>query len=384
MNTFQNISPAHLEDWLRDYYFTTKIDLGSSGVQNFSFGELREMAGIRAAELDAVVFDDGRSLGTLGLRQAIATHWGNGDLERVMVTHGSSEAILLVMQALLGAGDEVVVLDPCYYALHTIAESIGCVMKIWPLRFDAGYTPDIEEFKSLLSPRTRMVVVNFPHNPTGASLDEAQQREFIDAVKSVGAYLVWDRAFAELTYDAPALPDPTLLYEHAISLGTLSKSYGLAGLRIGWCMASPEVLARCVHLRDYTTVFLSPFVELIAQRAVEHIDLLLEKRLAQARANLETITAWMVRHEELIEFVKPRGGVTMFPRFRWLDDVDALCHELGKQGILLVPGSCFGHPRHVRLGFGGPSEPFRNGLEYLSKCLSALLSSSTRAQVNRR
>jgi capreomycidine synthase len=375
MNNFQNIAPARLEDWLRDYYFTTKIDLGSSGVQNFSFAELRELTGLGQEELDAVVFDDGRSLGTFGLRQAIADRWGDGDMGRVMVTHGSSEAILLVMQALLGAGDEVVVLDPGYYALTNIAESIGCVMKVWPLHFEAGFVPDLDELKGMLGPRTRMVVVNFPHNPTGASLTPEQQKGLIAAVEEVGAYLVWDRAFAELTYEGEPLPEPALLYERAISLGTLSKAYGLAGLRIGWCMAAPEVLARCVHLRDYTTVFLSPFVEGIAQRAVEHADLLVGKRLAQARANLRELTGWAARHEDLIDFIPPRGGVTVFPRFRKLDEVETLCEELGKEGILLVPGSCFGHPRHARLGFGGPSGPFREGLGRLSRCLNGLLAS---------
>jgi capreomycidine synthase len=376
MNRFHTIPPAHLENWLREYYFARKMDLGSSGVESFSFSELRDATGLTGEEMDAIILEDGHSMGTLGLRQAIATRWADGDPERVIVTHGSSEAILLVMQALLGPGDEIIVLDPCYYALRAIAESIGCTVKVWPLRFESGFVPDLRELQHLLSPQTRMVVVNFPHNPTGASLTKEQQGEVIDLVREAGSYLVWDGAFAELTYDRPPLPDPVLLYDRAISLGTLSKAYGLAGLRIGWCLASPEVLARCVHLRDYTTVFLSPLVELIAERVVEHLDPFLRRRLAQAHANLQMLTAWAEQHRSLIDLVSPQGGVTVFPRFLGLNQTDTLCQDLGRQGVLLVPGSCFGHPSHVRLGFGGASEPFTAGLTHLSRYMTSLTAGS--------
>lgn len=370
MDCLQLIAPANLENWLRENYFTTEVDIGSSGVQNYSFTELRHLVGLAYEEMDEVVFDDGKSLGAPGLRQAIAGRWGNGDSEQVMVTHGSSEAILLVMQALLRPGDEVIVLDPCYYALAAIAESIGCKLKVLPIRFEDRFVPEIAEIRKLLSRRTRMVVVNFPHNPTGASLTVEQQSELIDLVDEAGAYLVWDRAFAELTFDCPPLPDPTLIYLRAISLGTLSKAYGLAGLRIGWIIASPDVLAKCVYLRDYTTVFLSPLVELIAQRAVEHAGRLLDQRLSQAAANLHILTDWMAQHEGIIDWVPPRGGVTVFPRISEISNTDELCQRLATDGVMLVPGSCFGQPRHVRLGFGGPTAAFRKGLATLSSQLA--------------
>jgi capreomycidine synthase len=371
MNHLQTIAPADLENWLREHYFTTKVDIGSSGVQNYSFSELRGLIGLTQEEIDEVVLDDGRSLGSPGLRRAIAVRWGDGDPERVMVTHGSSEAILLVMQSMLRPGDEVIVLEPCYYALRAIAESIRCKLKVWKLRYEDGFVPEVAEIRKLLSHRTRMVIVNFPHNPTGASLTAEKQKELIDLAAEAGAYLVWDRAFAELTYDCPPLPDPTLLYDRSISLGTLSKAYGLAGLRIGWLIAAPDVIARCVYLRDYTTVFLSPLVELIAQRAVEQAASLLDRRLSQAAANLHLLTDWIGERPGLTDWVRPQGGVTVFPRFSEIIDTDALCQRLAANGVLLVPGSCFHRPRHVRLGFGGPTDAFRRGLASLSGQISA-------------
>lgn len=364
------IAPALLEDWLRDYYFTTEIDISGSGVEDFSLAEIRNLVGITLEELDRLVFHDSPSLGSLGLRQAIAQHRGNGNLEQVMATNGSSEAIFLVMNALLQSGDEVVVLDPCYHSLVYIAESIGCHLKRWRLQFERQFVPDLEKLKSLISPHTRMVIVNFPHNPTGASVSVEQQTEIINMVAEVGAYLVWDAAFAELTYDRPPFPDASLLYNKAISTGTLSKAYGLPGLRVGWCLASPNVLERCTYLRDYTTLALSPLVELIAQRVIEKADRLLSIRRQQAGKNLEILAEWVEQNQEFVDWVRPQGGVTAFPRFQDIPDTTAFCDRLvNSYGILLVPGSCFHHPNHIRLGFGGSTTKLQEGLSRLSKVL---------------
>src|SRR5205823_3902939 len=144
----------------------------------------------------------------------------------------------------------------------------------------------------LLGPRTRMVVVNFPHNPTGASLTPEEQRELLAATERAGAYLVWDGAFSELTYGRPPLPEP-VDFPHAISMGTMSKAYGLPGLRVGWCIAAPAILDRFVRLRDYTTLHLSPLVEFVAQKAMENAELLVGLRLEQARGSLEILARWM-------------------------------------------------------------------------------------------
>ncbi|MDX6695904.1 MAG: hypothetical protein QOF02_3507 [Blastocatellia bacterium] len=364
------IAPALLEDWLRDYYFTAEIDLGSSGVEDFSLAELREHTGLTQAEMDAVIFRDSPSCGSDELRQAIAARWGNGDGRRVMATTGSSEALFLAMHALLRPGDKVVVLDPCYHSLGYIAESINCRLKYWRLDFERGFVPDLQELKSLIEPDTRMVIVNFPHNPTGTTVTLEEQAEIIRLASSVGAYLMWDSAFAELTYDRPPLPDAGLQYERAISIGTLSKGYGLPGLRVGWVQAAPEVLAQCMHLRDYTSLYLSPLVEAIALRAVLSAEKLLGMRLEQARRNREIVAEWIDGQQGLVEWALPQGGVTAFVRFPFLQSVDEFCHQLTKlRKVLLVPGSCFNRPQHARLGFGGPTAAVRQGLAHVSELL---------------
>jgi capreomycidine synthase len=360
--------PAHLEYWLRDYYFTAEIDISCSGVENFSFGEIRRLFNITPDDLDRIVLRDSRTLGGPELRTAIGNRFANGNAERVMATNGSSEAIYLIMHSLLEPGDEVVVLDPAYQQLFSLAESIGCKMKRWPLRFENSFRPDFDEARELITPHTRMIVVNFPHNPTGASLTPAEQDELIALAAGAGAYLVWDGAFTELTYDTPALPDPGERYERAITLGTLSKAYGLPGLRVGWCLAAPYVLERLVCLRDYTTLALSPLVEHVAARAIENGDLLVKPRLAQARHNLELLFSWANNHREFISMVRPQGGVCVFAQVHGIADIEDFCRHLAdERGVLLVPGTSFGHPDYVRLGFGCSTAELTTALSRLSE-----------------
>jgi capreomycidine synthase len=359
-----------LEDWLRDRYFTARIDISSSGVHPYTFRDLRDLTGIRADDLDALDFRDSRSAGDPQLRAAIARRWGSGDPETVMATNGSSEALFLLMHALLRPGDEVVVLEPAYHSLHEIARSIGCLVRGWPLRYEAGFRPDVDELRAMVSERTRMLVVNFPHNPTGVSVDAATQSAIVTVAALTGAYLVWDAVFADLVPEGPALPDASTLYDRAISVNTLSKSYGLPGLRVGWCIGPPAVIRSCVTIRDYTTLALSPLVEIVAIGAVEHADRLLAPRLAEAQVNLEHVDRWVERHAGQVEWVMPDAGVVAFPRLAVRDETE-FCRELAERyGVLLVPGSCFLCPGHVRLGFGIPTGELVEGLDAVSALLS--------------
>lgn len=367
------LAPVLLEEWMRLYYFAAEIDLGSSGVENFSIADLRRLLGFGLDEIDRLVLRDSESLGGPGIRRALAGRFLGGRIDRVLVTHGSSEAIYLILGTLLSAGDEVVVLDPCYPQHFGIAEALGCRLVRWPLRFERGFRPDLEEMRRLVRPGTRMVIVNFPNNPTGATLRPAELDELVRRVEEVGALLVWDGAFSELTYDAPALPEPALASDRVLSIGTLSKAYGLPGLRVGWCLAAPELLRQMIQTRDHVTLHLSPLVELVAEKAIDGGDVLVGMRREQARHNRGVLAAWVAQQEGRVEWVPPEGGVTAFARLPRVPDVEAFCHRLAAEHkLLLVPGACFGRPQHVRLGFGDATAGFEEGLGRLSRALAAV------------
>jgi capreomycidine synthase len=361
---------AHLEEWMRRYYFEVDYDIGSSGVRNYSMRELRELLDIEVDELDALVFHDSQTLGGDDIRRVVADCFTGGRSDQVMVTHGSTEANFLIMTTLIEPGDEVLVLDPFYQQLYAIAESRGCRLKRWALPWERDFKPCFDQLAELVTPNTKMIVVNFPHNPTGVSLTPEEQKQLIDAAARVGAYLVWDGAFTHLTYDSEPLPEPLEFYDRAISTGTFSKAYGLPGLRFGWCLAAPEVLEHFVRVRDYTLLHLSPLVEFIAAKALRKADLLIDMRMNEARHNRRLLGDWVAEHSDDVAWVPPMGGVTGFVRFDDRYDVDELCRRLGEEKkVLLVPGSCFGQAQHVRLGFGCATQELEGGLGRLSELL---------------
>jgi capreomycidine synthase len=366
-----DIAVARLEAWMRDYYHAVDHDIGSSGVRDLTMAEFAEHCGFDLGQLQSMVFHDSESYGGHLLRTALAERWADGDLSRMMVTHGSSEAIYLVMHLAVEPGDEVVVVAPAYQQLHDIAAWRGCRITRWPLEAGAGFCADLPALRRLAASRPRMIVVNFPHNPTGTSITPQQQHELVDIAREAGAWLVWDHAFGELTYAADPLPVPTW-YERTIAFGTFSKSYGLAGLRVGWCLAPPELLARMAELRDYIALYVSPVLEFLAEQAVRNADSLVARQREHASANLRLVRDWAAGLAGLVTFTEPAGGVSTFVRLEGPPDVERLCRRLAEEHrVLLVPGVCFGdrYRDHARLGFGGTGAELGAGLTLLEQVL---------------
>jgi capreomycidine synthase len=367
-----NIAIARLEAWMRDYYHKVDHDIGSSGVRDLTMAELRALCGFDLSELDSMIFHDSESYGGPRLRWALADRWTGGDVDRIMVTHGSSEAIYLVMHLALERGDEVVVLDPAYQQLHDIAAARGCRITRWPLDPGAGFAADLSTLRKLAANRPRMIVVNFPHNPTGVSITRAEQKELIAIAAEAGSWLVWDHAFGELTYAADPLPLPVDDYRRHIAFGTFSKSYGLAGLRVGWCVAPPDLLARMALLRDYIALYVSPVLEFFAEQAVRHADRIVALQREHAAGNRRLLVDWAADRPELVRFAPPDGGVTAFVELLGQPDVVRSCRRLAEHyRVLLVPGACFGdsYRDYVRLGFGGTTAELTTGLERLERVL---------------
>jgi len=363
------LASVPLEDWLREYYFRVEHDLGSSGVEPYTLGEVRALASIAEADLDRVLLEDSDTFGAAGLRAALAARFGTAE-DRVMVTHGSSEAIYATMRALLEAGDEAIAPSPGYPQLTTVAEACGATVRRWIVPVEAGARPDLDALEALVTPRTRAIVANFPHNPTGVALTGAERERLIAIARRCGAHLVWDTAYAELDYEPSPGPDPMHAHERTIVFGTLSKAYGLPGLRVGWCIAAPETLRRMVGVRDHTTLYVSPLIEAIAERVIRHGDAFVAPRRECARANRALVGAWVRDLGDLVAWRLPEGGVCAFPALPRVADVTAFCRALAEnQKVLLVPGACFERPRHVRLGFGCSTATLERGLERVTAAL---------------
>jgi capreomycidine synthase len=362
--------PAPLENWYRFNYFNNEYDISGSGVEDYSFAELRALSGLQLADLDQLVMHDTPTIGAAHLRQVLADRFAAGAAEKVMVTNGSNEALQLVVRSILHAGDEVITLGPCYHCHDKIAASFGCKVVRWELPIGTTETIDIAQLAQLITPKTRAVVLNFPHNPSGISIKQQELDEIVALIKSHDLYLIWDAAFQELVYDQPPLRDPIHDYAKAISVGTFSKAYGLPGLRFGWFIAAAEVIDAAVRQKDYGNLFVSPLIEVIAAKVIEHLDAFAQPRFKQAKHNRLLTDQWVKQHQDLVSWTLPQGGVCGLLRLPvGVDDVHFCNTLLARFGVLLVPGSCFGCSGFVRLGFGGNSSTLIEGLQRLALAL---------------
>jgi capreomycidine synthase len=347
--------PAILEQWYRDLPPHSYRDLSSSGVAPYTFRDVCELGGLRLEALQDLVLGDSTSFGGVGIRSATAQRFAGGDVERVMMTAGSSEALFLCLTTLLGPEDEVVVPSPAYHSLRTVPRLAGARVRTWDLGTNGDFGVDLDSLAALLSPRTRCLIVNFPSNPTGVSVTPEEMDAIRDLAAEARAYLVWDAAFSELLYEPDEMP--VLDRENEITVGTLSKAYGFPGLRVGWCIASPELLSRTLGLHDVTTLFVSSLVEFVAEHVIVNADRFRAPRLAVAARNREWLRQWVSINGDLARWTIPDGGVSGFLYLPTVADVWSFCAQLAERSrVLLVPGAAFGEPDHVRLGFGVAEE----------------------------
>lgn len=361
-----NLKKAELEHWMRDYYFDCEIDLGSSGVYPYTFGEICQYANIDRSELEAITLADSETVGAKELRQALSDRYGTGNPEEVMIANGSNEVLFHLLSTLLEKGDEVIALEPIYHALDAVPIAKKCVVKRWSMSPSKNFRVDLNELKLLVSEQTKLIAVNFPHNPTGVSITQSEMEELVTIAEHVDAYLLWDAAFEELVEKEP-LGNPFLRYKKAISVGTMSKSFGMPGLRVGWCFANKEIIQKSVQLRDYTTLYVSPIIEYIVTKVIQNADVFVRQRLEVALRNRSNLEKWVNRNSDFIDWSEPDGGVSCLIKIKGIDDLDDFCKALAEeQSVMLVPGSCFGLPSYARLGFGEAPKNFDEGLSRLA------------------
>jgi aspartate/methionine/tyrosine aminotransferase len=293
------------------------------------------------------------------LREAIAALYESVDPDEVVVTSCAEEGIFLVYHSLLASGDHAVVETPCYESALQLARSAGAEVSRWRRSYADRWTHDLEALTSLVQPTTRVLYVNQPHNPTGTLMDPDTFAAVVQLAHDAGLTLFSDEVYRELEYDPhDRLPAACDCDERAVSLGSVSKSYGLPGLRIGWLATHDQELRRAViDLKQYTTICSSAPSEQLSALALRHRGELLARNLGIVGRNLIVLDDFLQRHSETFEWVRPQASAIGFARVSGLGDVDELCRRLAAAGVLLLPGSVYDEPDHVRLGFGRANLP---------------------------
>ena len=353
-------TPFRLERYFAEHEFSTPYLLCCSDCESIPIKDLLAMEPGAQERFLAVRLGYTESLGSPDLRRAIASLYTQASPADILVHAGAEEAIFNCMHATLEPGDRVIVHAPYYQSLGEVARSIGAEVIEWQGSPGRAWAPDLDFLRSALTDRTRMVVVNFPHNPTGFLPDSGFLAELSQLSDRHGFIVFSDEVYRGLELDpAERLPAMADINERAVSLGVMSKVYGLAGLRIGWiCTRNEHLFREMAAFKDYTTICNSAPSEFLATLALGHGDALIARNMAIIRANLTLLEAFFAAHTDLFEWQAPKAGPIAFPRYLG-PSVERFCRDLVVQaGVLLLPGTLYQEDLDCfRIGFGRLNMP---------------------------
>ncbi|HEY2118531.1 MAG TPA: aminotransferase class I/II-fold pyridoxal phosphate-dependent enzyme [Candidatus Acidoferrum sp.] len=354
------IAPFRIEEYFGKYEFTAKYLLSSSDAESRTIADLLEFEpGAHDAFLKHWCGYT-ETPGAPWLRKTITSLYKNIHAEDVLVVAAAEEAIFLFYHALVGSGDHVIVETPCYESAFTLVKSTGAGVSAWRRKSENGWVHDMAALESLIQPNTRAIYINTPHNPTGLLMPAESLKWVLELANKRGIYVFCDEVYRELEHDpATRLPAACDLYDRAVSLGSMSKTYGLPGLRLGWLVSrDAEILKKCIDLKYYTTICSSAPSEFLTDLALRHRDKLVERNRGLVLRNLNLLSEFLTRRADLFSWTPPNASPIGFVQFKPERDVYQFCESVVQQaGVLLLPGSVYEEPRHIRFGYGRANMP---------------------------
>lgn len=354
------IRPFAIERFYERWEFRAELMLSSSDCESMAVADLLALEPDANERLLALRLGYTEVPGSPELLAAVAGCYEHVEPADVLTLAAAEEGIFTAYHALLGPDDHAIVEAPCYGSAIEVAHSTGAAVSLWQRRYEDGWAHDLGALERLLAPETRLIYLNSPHNPTGTQMSRATLERVVELARERSIVILSDEVYRGLEHDQAArLPAACDIYEQAISLGTVSKAHGLPGLRIGWLASrDPALIERIRALKLYTTICSSAPSELLVALALRHGDRLIERSRQLVLGNLPLLEAFMARRRELFEWVRPTAGPIAFPRVRADFDVQAWCEQTAERAsVLLLPGTVYEQPRHVRFGFGRANLP---------------------------
>ena len=364
-----------VEMWMNEYENDCEINLAETCVKPFTVREILEMGGDAQATWDSFLdlqLSYGEIFGSDSLRYELSQLYETMKPQNIVLTHGAIGANDLTINSIVSPGDRVISVLPTYQQLYSIPESLGAEVKICKLDPDNGFMPDLDEMRSYASENTSLICINNPNNPSGALMTKEFMEEVVSIAQSCNAYLLCDEAYRGLNHSeygnnfAPAMVD---LYEKGVSIGSFSKAFSLAGLRLGWVAAHEELVERIERRRDYNTISCGRLDDRIATIALQNKDKLFNRSLKIVNDNADALDAW-VASEPRISYVKPAAGTTAFLKYDLPIDSKTFCKRLQSEtGVMLLPGAVMDMEGWLRIGycFAEDSKMLVEGLKRVSQ-----------------
>lgn len=369
------IAPFDMERMQSIWENQVDINLSESGVHPLALGELLDQAPDRE-RLFGRALGYPQTNGTIALRSAIAALYPGATADHVHVTNGGSEANFCTMWSLLDPSDDVVMMAPNYMQTWGIAGAFARTARKWPLVERGGrWQPDLDALRALLKPRTKLLVVCNPNNPTGACFDAAALDAICHEAARYGTWVLADEIYRGAELCGGETPSIWGRYERAVVTSGLSKAYGLPGLRIGWVVGPPPLVASTWSYHDYTSIAPGAINDHLATAALAPATRarILQRTRGILNANYAALTSWLAERADLFSFIPPQAGAIVYARYRRPINSTALATRLRTEhGVLVVPGDHFGMDGFLRIGFGGPAHELFEGLSRLEAVLRSV------------
>lgn len=366
-----------VEIWMNSHENDCRWNLAETCVDSLTVGELLDLASTSSdAVFDALSglrLTYGAIEGSQRLRTAIAGLYETRKADETIVAHGAAGANALVYSALIEPGDRVISFVPTYQQHVSIPESLGAQVETLALREEDGFAPDLDALRQLAQDGVKLIVFSNPNNPTGALMERAVLEEIVAIADSCGAWVLSDEVYRGLDRIGDGTTaSVTDLYDKGISIGSMSKAFSLAGLRLGWIAARTDLIERVSIHRDYNTISVGMIDDLFAAIALESRDAILKRNRAIVAENLSILTKW-VAAEPSISWTRPRGGTVTLLKYAAAMPSEEFCLKLlAETGVLFTPGSALGVEGTVRIGYANSTDVLCAGLAETSRFLASL------------
>lgn len=368
------IKTFKVERWMNEFEDDAVYNLGETCIDSLKVGELLELCGEEPDKFLMGLKDTrltySHIFGSPEYLAGVAGLYENLKPENVIPTHGAIGANNQVITTLIEAKDNMVCVMPTYQQHYSIPESIGAEVRILQLRPENEFLPDIEELKTLVDENTKMITLNNPDNPTGSWIPKESMEEMVEIARSVGAYILCDEVYRGISEDGSYMHSIVDLYEKGISVGSMSKIFSLAGLRMGWIATRDKDVIHQIHeRRDYDTISCGVLDDMLAAMALANKEKIFDRNREILLKNRAILDKW-VSETEGVHYVKPVAGTTALVYYdKDIPSYDLCVRLIRKKGLLFTPGSCFEMEGCVRIGYAFDSKLLLAGLEKFEEFL---------------
>ncbi|MHA1983497.1 MAG: aminotransferase class I/II-fold pyridoxal phosphate-dependent enzyme [Candidatus Hodarchaeales archaeon] len=350
------IKDFKLERFYAKYEFSTPYMLSSSDAESFSIKELLSLEESAIDEFFNLKLGYTESQGDPELREQISSLYSSINKENVIVFVGAEEGIFIFINTLLNKGDHVIVQYPAYQSLYEVCYANDIQVSLWEMRGKKGWSLDLDLLQTLIQKNTKAIIINSPHNPTGYLISQEEQDKIIEYCKKNNLILFSDEVYRFSEYKEEDRLKPICdIYDKGLSLGVLSKPFGLPGLRIGWIVTkNKEFFDKIKSFKDYTTICNSAPSEFLAKIAIKHRNSIIGRNMSLILNNLALLNSFLNKYQELFEWVEPKAGNIGFIKIKFSDNVETFTDDLiKKKGVLLLPSTVYGYgTKYFRIGFG--------------------------------